>query len=328
VRPSLAHWLFIALLALPLADHAASFDCGKASTATEKAICADPVLSQQDDELARLWQDHAHAGDTVALQAQRAWIRQRNICGNNVACLKQSYAQRLVVLQQPVPWQQTWHMDQAGDSVGSELKISSTQPLHFSLSGWNGANTGALEGDAVQDGQTHASYDKEGCRLDFRLLGDTLQVEEKETTDGGCGAGMGVSYGGSYVTATRHAERKPSSLQSLGIVGTAAEDLALRKLLGKDYAALLDDVNMRDVESAAGTTITKLWVRGIANSNAAIVMNHNSRDFWVGLLVFGAHDQLRMRYYTNIAQDKHNVPKPIRDWHDQIDPQLPIDLMP
>ena len=328
MRPSFAHWLSIALLALPLAGHAASFDCGKAATATEKAICADPALSQQDDQLAQLWQDHAHAGDTNALQAQRAWIKQRNACGGDAACLKQSYAQRLTVLQQPVAWQQTWHMDQADDSVGSELKISGTRPLHFSLSGWNGANTGALEGDAVQDGHTHASYDKDGCRLDFRLLGDTLQVEEKESADGDCGAGAGVSYAGSYVTAARHAARKPASLQSLGIVGSAAEDLALHKLLGKDYAGLLEDVNVRDVETAAGTTITKLWVRGIANSNAAIVMNHNSHDFWIGLLVFGAHDQLRMRYYTNVAQDKQHVPQPIRDWHDQIDPQLPIDLMP
>lgn len=35
---------------------AASFDCGKASTDTEKAICADPQLSKLDDVLAELYQ--------------------------------------------------------------------------------------------------------------------------------------------------------------------------------------------------------------------------------------------------------------------------------
>ena len=46
--------LFILLLwvfTLPL--YSASFDCNRATTATEKAICANPELSAQDELLAR-----------------------------------------------------------------------------------------------------------------------------------------------------------------------------------------------------------------------------------------------------------------------------------
>ena len=39
-----------ALLSSPLA-HSASFDCTKASTFVEKAICSDPKLSRQDEVL-------------------------------------------------------------------------------------------------------------------------------------------------------------------------------------------------------------------------------------------------------------------------------------
>jgi uncharacterized protein len=42
----------ILLLSVSVAGHAASFDCTKARTAQEKAICASPELSKADDEMA------------------------------------------------------------------------------------------------------------------------------------------------------------------------------------------------------------------------------------------------------------------------------------
>lgn len=47
--------IFIALLPINVAVNAASFDCGKANTATEKAICADSQLSKLDEVLAELY---------------------------------------------------------------------------------------------------------------------------------------------------------------------------------------------------------------------------------------------------------------------------------
>jgi uncharacterized protein len=44
-----------ALLCVPLAAFGASFDCSKAHSDSEKIICADPVLSAEDDELARAY---------------------------------------------------------------------------------------------------------------------------------------------------------------------------------------------------------------------------------------------------------------------------------
>ena len=42
----------ILLLSASVAVHAASFDCAKARTPQEKAICASPELSKADDEMA------------------------------------------------------------------------------------------------------------------------------------------------------------------------------------------------------------------------------------------------------------------------------------
>lgn len=40
----------------PIAASAASFDCAKASTLVENAICANPELSRRDEALASLYQ--------------------------------------------------------------------------------------------------------------------------------------------------------------------------------------------------------------------------------------------------------------------------------
>lgn len=326
---------------MPILGHAAGFDCAKAVSATEKAICADSTISALDSKMATAWaKARARSSDSAALTKQRQWIAQRDACGSDGACLKRRYQQRLAELlptaasdhaaSHAAPrLQQRWKLDVANESVGSDLTITGTSSLHFTIQAFNGGNTGDLDGEATRISDTQARYEKPGCRIDFNLHGGKLVVDEKESdTDGGCGAGAGVSFAGHYVTASEYAKKPAPNLHSLGVVSSTAEDATIRNLLGKDYPTLLSAVNLRATDAAMGTAVTTLWVRGLANTNAAIVMNHEGRDFWIGLLVFDAHDQVRMRYYTTVVQDKKTLPKPIRDWHDQIDKTLPIDMMP
>lgn len=93
------------LLACLLADTAcaASFDCAKASSDTEKLICAKPALSSLDDQLQAAYRK---ASGTVAdnnkdmlLKEQRNWIRYaRNACTDE-ACLSRVYRERIDLLQ-------------------------------------------------------------------------------------------------------------------------------------------------------------------------------------------------------------------------------------
>lgn len=94
------------LAALFLAAHVSaqpSFDCARASTATEKAICASPVLSQLDRQLADSYGAARSGVSSAQADAVRrdqiAWIGVRDGCGGDAACLEAQMRNRLLVLQ-------------------------------------------------------------------------------------------------------------------------------------------------------------------------------------------------------------------------------------
>lgn len=79
--------------------NAASFDCNKATTETEIAICADPELNALDELMGQAYQLAKTSADWMTPQelrnSQRAWLQQRNRCSENFDCLRSSYVQRL-----------------------------------------------------------------------------------------------------------------------------------------------------------------------------------------------------------------------------------------
>ena len=97
--------LLVALFA-PLVAHAASFDCAKAGTKTEKAICADAELSRLAELLGRFYfaARERLAENRSCLEAdQRLWLREkRNACADG-ACLKKIYLERLAELVELQP---------------------------------------------------------------------------------------------------------------------------------------------------------------------------------------------------------------------------------
>ncbi|TWH80136.1 hypothetical protein IQ25_03820 [Novosphingobium taihuense] len=71
---------------LPGRAFAQSFDCAKAQTVVDKAICADAAVAREDADMARLY---AAAGTSAwgkgrsnQVAAQREWIADRNTCGH------------------------------------------------------------------------------------------------------------------------------------------------------------------------------------------------------------------------------------------------------
>lgn len=104
-RRAVAALFFVA--AGPLAM-AASFDCAKAGNATEKAICADPGLSRQDEAMAALYRRQVEMPGTgqwptLLKRDQRDWIVVRNReCKGNTECLKQDYERRITYLSHPL----------------------------------------------------------------------------------------------------------------------------------------------------------------------------------------------------------------------------------
>ncbi len=97
----------VVLIAAATPAAAASFDCGKARAADEKAICANQTLSEFDVAMATLYgvrmQIPMLMGARGAAQdEQRAWLAKRRACGSDVACLAQAYQQRIVELDETI----------------------------------------------------------------------------------------------------------------------------------------------------------------------------------------------------------------------------------
>lgn len=78
-----------------------SFDCDRARTDTEHAVCNDPYLSRIDAMMVEIY-SMGMGGDEAAAarlrSSQRDWLRVRNRCGGNLQCLGEAYRTRVVQL--------------------------------------------------------------------------------------------------------------------------------------------------------------------------------------------------------------------------------------
>jgi uncharacterized protein YecT (DUF1311 family) len=84
-----------------------SFDCAKAATATEHAICASDLLSALDREMADAYRA-ARAGVGAGAkqqirEEQITWIGQRNACGGDAGCLEARMRHRIAALRGETP---------------------------------------------------------------------------------------------------------------------------------------------------------------------------------------------------------------------------------
>lgn len=84
-----------------------SFDCAKASTPSERAICSEPVLGKLDGALAEnykfmLASDIGDGAKSDLKATQKSWLIERNKCPDN-QCLEATYRKRLeAVCEYPV----------------------------------------------------------------------------------------------------------------------------------------------------------------------------------------------------------------------------------
>jgi len=137
--------LFAFVLALAMRNvNAASFDCAKAGTATEKTICADPVLSRLDEQLDdayRVAQKRVESRRALR-DAQRVWLSRRRDACRDTACLRAAYEARIAAL-----------LDESnGNPTTETLEVSATnarEPYTLatgSCGGFPELNVGMAEG--------------------------------------------------------------------------------------------------------------------------------------------------------------------------------------
>lgn len=152
-----------AALAGPVLAATPSFDCAKAETSAEEAVCADAGLAALDREVARLYRlalngPHMTAEGARQLKAmQRGWIKGRDECWKSdaglKACVAAEYVWRIHDLRQG--YADARAADEAGVSLGpfayvcegldaavSAVFINAEEARHASLK-W-GENAAAL----------------------------------------------------------------------------------------------------------------------------------------------------------------------------------------
>jgi uncharacterized protein len=77
-----------------------SFPCATASLAAEVAICNSAALARLDVQLSALYAAVKRSRNAKQyIGKQRAWLKRRNACGSDTACLEQRYQEQILFLQ-------------------------------------------------------------------------------------------------------------------------------------------------------------------------------------------------------------------------------------
>lgn len=136
-----------------------SFDCTRAGTPTEYAICGNPGLAQLDRQMADAYAEaRAQAANpSIVADAQRSWMSQRNACRSDVDCLRASMQERLATLQQ------TTRLAVSASSEFSDPEVSSPDPTD--PSGVLTASNTTEEGEPVTEQGIGATTRDDGIRV-------------------------------------------------------------------------------------------------------------------------------------------------------------------
>jgi len=91
--------LSLSLLTLCFQAHSASFDCEKASSFNEKAVCLNPIFSKLDEQMANLYKEQVKiSGDSLKSQ-QKQWNREVRLCKDE-ECILRLYKNKIDDLNQ------------------------------------------------------------------------------------------------------------------------------------------------------------------------------------------------------------------------------------
>ena len=170
-----------------------SFDCAKATTNTEHAICASDLLSALDGEMADAYRVARTGVGANARQhirdEQISWIGRRNACGGDADCIEARMRERIVALRGETPAHASTgrlsgtYCAHGGDDVilledfGNAIEFSF---VSFQSRG-HSCGTGQLR--AVKSGSAYTAH-QGGCS--FRIVPEAGQLVFSSGGEPGC----------------------------------------------------------------------------------------------------------------------------------------------
>lgn len=201
------------LPATPAKTYDPSFDCAKATTPTEKRICASAELSGLDRDLSSAWKAataaHPEQKDDLKTQ-QRQWLKSNASCVDDL-CLSVRYRERIGFLKgiASVPGSGSGVSGTWSDGDNDIAILQTGDKIEYNLQAFrilteDNVHMGFAHGIAPLKGSTAISRpdDTENCTLTFTFTGDSLELEQGGG-DFECGFGAGVYAGGTYKRTNR-----------------------------------------------------------------------------------------------------------------------------
>ena len=222
--------VLFAIFIIPSIIRAASFDCSKATTKTEKAICDDSTLSKLDEDMAAAYSKALKTSDPDAVKkGQRKWLKEILApCIEDKACIKKAYENRLRQLESPAlskdqisPTESTEtiadgysgkYIRKTNDNESAEIDIKKLSNGKYHVTGlaiWGnknpgGAHTGELDFTAlIEEAKIHYTRyrgmwkgKKEYYVLDIIFNKNGLVAKEKNSLGV---FGMNVYFEGQYI---------------------------------------------------------------------------------------------------------------------------------
>ncbi len=189
------------------ASDAASFDCGKASSSTERLICGHRELGIRDEMMAKLYAAAQKRDDHGKLKdGQRRWLAALQAC-SDAACIAGRYDERIERLLANKSAQALATAFHTGGSNGNDGTLIVYGPYkglaEISLSATYVGPKGIAAGDVNADGVSgmiqlrdgRGQLATKGCLFRFRHLDAGMW---KVSQSGKCGLASGVTLGGVY----------------------------------------------------------------------------------------------------------------------------------
>lgn len=209
--------MVMALGVFSATSQAASFDCRKATTFVEKAICQNDILSALDDELSSAFNmAMTNSKNPKALKKQQLnWLKtKRNVCQTNT-CLETAYQDRIAVLNSAAGSSGNGNVSAiSGEYVrynengkpdyhAASLTVFSLEKGKAKITGsaiWIGdvkmenVHTGEVDGTFVLQGDEVIYQDGTGCQFILLFGKNALTINND---NGQCG-GANVTFNGYY----------------------------------------------------------------------------------------------------------------------------------
>ncbi len=170
--------------------NAASFDCNKAKSPVEKAICTDSELSKLDEDLSQTYKAaliEYPVANYLRIR-QREWIKTNSFCDKNkfIPCLKEKYKERIKKLSDVSKIQVYSNTNKFSYEDGDAVAEIRREGNKFSISLWGGARIhrqAQVYMECEFDGVFSAAdggkaTDNSGGTFIFKIIGNKITYED------------------------------------------------------------------------------------------------------------------------------------------------------